>query len=164
MLLEEHDLSIRTLGYNMYVALCRCTTWLEQYSSQAGLMAIVQVLCATLLVFSSGHLSHTCFSVPMHCLTHALTPIAHFTSPQPYTQGAGGGLAALLGPERMAALLPKLYRLTHDPSPKVRPAGTCDMLYDMSFDKSEGCVHNGARLVVRFLKASGLAGCVQKGS
>jgi hypothetical protein len=24
-----------------------------------------------------------------------------------------------LGPDRMAALLPKLYRLTHDPSPKV---------------------------------------------
>jgi hypothetical protein len=34
-------------------------------------------------------------------------------------QGAGG-LASLLGPERMAALLPKLYRLTHDPSPKVQ--------------------------------------------
>jgi hypothetical protein len=36
----------------------------------------------------------------------------------PVLQG-GGGLASLLGPERMAALLPKLYRLTHDPSPKV---------------------------------------------
>jgi hypothetical protein len=34
-------------------------------------------------------------------------------------QPGGGGLASLLGPDRMAALLPKLYRLTHDPSPKV---------------------------------------------
>jgi hypothetical protein len=33
--------------------------------------------------------------------------------------GGGSGLAALLGPQRLAALLPKLYRLCHDPSPKV---------------------------------------------
>jgi hypothetical protein len=34
-------------------------------------------------------------------------------------QGGGSGLAALLGPQRLASLLPKLYRLCHDPSPKV---------------------------------------------
>ncbi|KAF6252864.1 armadillo-type protein [Scenedesmus sp. NREL 46B-D3] len=33
--------------------------------------------------------------------------------------GGGSGLAALLGPQRLASLLPKLYRLCHDPSPKV---------------------------------------------
>jgi len=34
--------------------------------------------------------------------------------------GGGSGLASLLGPARLASLLPKLYRLCHDPSPKVR--------------------------------------------
>ncbi|WIA23756.1 hypothetical protein OEZ85_000433 [Tetradesmus obliquus] len=33
--------------------------------------------------------------------------------------GGGSGLASLLGPARLASLLPKLYRLCHDPSPKV---------------------------------------------
>ncbi|WIA44228.1 hypothetical protein OEZ86_010539 [Tetradesmus obliquus] len=33
--------------------------------------------------------------------------------------GGGSGLASLLGPARLASLLPKLYRLCHGPSPKV---------------------------------------------
>uniref|UniRef100_A0A383W1Y8 Proteasome component Ecm29 N-terminal domain-containing protein n=1 Tax=Tetradesmus obliquus TaxID=3088 RepID=A0A383W1Y8_TETOB len=33
--------------------------------------------------------------------------------------GGGSRLASLLGPARLASLLPKLYRLCHDPSPKV---------------------------------------------
>jgi hypothetical protein len=41
-----------------------------------------------------------------------------------HVQGSAS-LATLLGPERLAALLPKLYRLTHDPSPKVRHTGGC---------------------------------------
>ena len=36
--------------------------------------------------------------------------------------GGGGALTALLGPERAAALLPRLFRAQHDPSPKVAEA------------------------------------------
>lgn len=43
-----------------------------------------------------------------------------------------GGLSSLLGPERLAALLPKLYRLTHDPSPKVNLMTGCKI-------KPQGC-------------------------
>lgn len=56
-------------------------------------------------------------ALPSPCLLSH--PSLSLMSPQGAAGAGGSGLASLLGPERLAALLPKLYRLTHDPSPKV---------------------------------------------
>jgi hypothetical protein len=69
--------------------------------------------------------------VVVYCATSVLRNKLHCHVLHCLLQG-GGGLASLLGPERMAALLPKLYRLTHDPSPKVCGLHTRTSLCDAS--------------------------------
>jgi hypothetical protein len=56
------------------------------------------------------------------CGAHVSACFAHAGGPRAGAKGGPGGAAgalpSLLGPERLAALLPRLYRQQYDPSPK----------------------------------------------